>query len=446
MADSTKETNITKCFTFYSYKGGSGRSTTLLNTAKHLIAELNVSPQNPMLIVDADLESAGLTYFFNMDLKFTCKFQQSINTATLIFQNGSYFSDNTADMAFGTSEPMMRYPVSASLAKKFEQAAQGQYVIDKLFADVNINSNEKLLLTAMTETYIKFIGANSASNGNPDYDTLRNYNIAELFAILHRIETDGTLSAKEKAQRKEKAICDFLPAQQFADISDYFDAPEGSVKFLGADIKSKDIVPHGSDLPSYIKKLILQCTYRNYAAVLFDSGAGTQSTPHALHRASDVIVYCLRPSKQFTKGTMVQLINTQNAVTAVAKTLNKQGTDKKMIILLPTAIAETDADTGVLCDASFKEIEKIASSFPNIVDKTFCSKEKGLNEVNLFKWREVVLGTSLTKQCSPEEAEILHAYTRENTMPADAKKAYNTYRQLAKRIVYNAGLSKDEIR
>ena len=50
---------MTACYTFYSYKGGSGRTTTLLNTTKHLIDKMGASPQKPILLVDSDLESAG---------------------------------------------------------------------------------------------------------------------------------------------------------------------------------------------------------------------------------------------------------------------------------------------------------------------------------------------------------------------------------------------------
>ena len=75
---------MTACYTFYSYKGGSGRTTTLLNTTKHLIDELGANAEKPILLVDADLESAGLTYFFNAQEKFTDLFPKSIHTCKII--------------------------------------------------------------------------------------------------------------------------------------------------------------------------------------------------------------------------------------------------------------------------------------------------------------------------------------------------------------------------
>ena len=71
---------MVQCYTFYSYKGGSGRSTTLLNTVKCLIKDLDADPEHPILVVDADLESAGLTYYFG----FQDKFKGTLNTGSVL--------------------------------------------------------------------------------------------------------------------------------------------------------------------------------------------------------------------------------------------------------------------------------------------------------------------------------------------------------------------------
>lgn len=54
-----------KC-SFYSYKGGSGRSTTAWNTIQRLtlIESLKPSAQEPFIIVDTDTESAGSTFLY----------------------------------------------------------------------------------------------------------------------------------------------------------------------------------------------------------------------------------------------------------------------------------------------------------------------------------------------------------------------------------------------
>lgn len=432
----SNDSSLAKCITFYSYKGGSGRSTTLVNTAKHLIDELNISPDNPMLVVDADLESAGLTFFFNLENKFTSKFQQSINTASLIFQNGKYFKDNTADNAFGAAGTMMRYPLNDMLIEKMQKAARKAYDVAKLFAGVRVNSNEKQILEAMTEACIN-VNTDSSSENDKDHEIFMSYNIGTLFFKLSLIQNDKNVPESEKTALKEKEITNALPAQEFVDISSYFDAPAGSVKFLGADIKSTDIVPHGSDLPSNIKKLLFQCTLHGYSTVLFDSGAGTQSTPYSLHKVSDVLVYCMRASRQFARGTYNQLLNSNTELKRLLDDQGKTGTDRKTVIVLPTAVAAPNKSTSKLCDESFDSIQKMATAFRDIVDPTFCTKDTALPEVELFKWQEIILGTSLYNQCDLNKIPELSSYTKESTMPDDAKKAYNTYKALAKRIVYN---------
>ena len=58
---------MTKCYTFYSYKGGSGRSTTAVNTVGHLIDVLGADSSHPILIVDADLESRKKDFNWKFD-------------------------------------------------------------------------------------------------------------------------------------------------------------------------------------------------------------------------------------------------------------------------------------------------------------------------------------------------------------------------------------------
>ena len=49
---------------FYSYKGGAGRSTTSWNTIQRLVEIMQPTEQNPFVIVDTDTESAGSTFLY----------------------------------------------------------------------------------------------------------------------------------------------------------------------------------------------------------------------------------------------------------------------------------------------------------------------------------------------------------------------------------------------
>jgi cellulose biosynthesis protein BcsQ len=56
--------------TFFSYKGGAGRSSTALNTLPYLVDVLGADKNSPILLLDMDLDSAGMTYLLGLDKHF----------------------------------------------------------------------------------------------------------------------------------------------------------------------------------------------------------------------------------------------------------------------------------------------------------------------------------------------------------------------------------------
>lgn len=52
---------------FFSYKGGSGRSSLIYNTLPFLARELGATPEKPIVVFDMDIDSMGLTYLFDPD-------------------------------------------------------------------------------------------------------------------------------------------------------------------------------------------------------------------------------------------------------------------------------------------------------------------------------------------------------------------------------------------
>lgn len=54
-----------KTISFFSYKGGSGRSSLIYNVLPFLADKLNPTPQNPIVLFDMDIDSMGLTYLFD---------------------------------------------------------------------------------------------------------------------------------------------------------------------------------------------------------------------------------------------------------------------------------------------------------------------------------------------------------------------------------------------
>ena len=59
-----------KTVTFYSYKGGAGRSSTTLNTLPYLVQSMQATEDAPIIVLDMDLDSAGMTYLLGLDAHF----------------------------------------------------------------------------------------------------------------------------------------------------------------------------------------------------------------------------------------------------------------------------------------------------------------------------------------------------------------------------------------
>lgn len=55
-----------KKIAYFSYKGGAGRSSLAYNTIPILAEELNATPEQPIILLDLDVDSAGLTFLLNV--------------------------------------------------------------------------------------------------------------------------------------------------------------------------------------------------------------------------------------------------------------------------------------------------------------------------------------------------------------------------------------------
>ena len=424
---------MTACYTFYSYKGGSGRTTTLLNTTKHLIEELGASPEKPMLLVDADLESAGLTYFFDCQDKFTDMFNGSIHTCKLLNSYDIVLDKRGAETVFGKGGRLKKSlaPIIRVLAPHFKDAN-----LPALLGDLNLSSIECDILQKIADVCSSYF-ENPLSVDEDNLLDLEKYSKAlnSLISALSQIEKDGALSKEQKIALKEEKITEFLPAYKFADVSHFFGKEYGTVKFLGVDVSYSGEQLVANTSIAAIKKLIVTCNKNNYCALLFDSGAGVQSSANALHKTSDAIVCCMRPSQQFISGTRLQLVTYEQLL--IEKQELKDGKDKKIVLIVPTAVPDLSAETAKLEEASFTDIQKIATDFAHVVDGYFCMPENSVHEVSLFKWREQILGVKDAHELSADVRAISDRYASENTMPEDAKKAYAIYKELAKKLIQN---------
>lgn len=411
-----------KCFTFYSYKGGSGRSTTLINTVRHF---MELSGNKPILVVDADLESAGLTYLFDCENRFTHLFEKAIHTERLLTSNINYLN-LSADVYFGIErEPLID---CKTIFERNTAICEQLPELPALMEGIKLHRSDLEHLQKIFAAHCN----SSAANCDPDSQALAaKYDVFRLFLLLRDIQ-QGT-NAAEVLAKKNAAVENFLPARSFVDISHIFGCPENSVHFLGVDLsyQGEHQVAENSSRRT-IANLARACAERGYQAILFDCGSGVQSTAHVLHMVSDVLIYCMRPTQQFIRGTKMQLFNYKGDLDVIA---SQKNAGQKPVILLPTAVPPEDPHTEQLQNNSFNDIQSITSTYRQFIDPYFCSTAACLREVSLFKWREFILGVNFA---SGANSEILAPYTSEATMPSDALAAYRTYRALAQRMLENA--------
>ena len=436
---------MTKCYTFYSYKGGSGRSTTAMNTVKHLIRELGASPDKPILMVDADLESAGLTFFFGLNEHIS----DIALTTTGILSNASELECLDAFDCFDDSV----FPLSDDVQTALNVNLSHYYY---LFDDMVFSLREKEIFLTLLEEYNVYKNPKRSALGSKKKEAaeklIQLYNPVDLVMRLEKIHKDPNKSAREKILEKRYALQKFLPQYTFADLSCFYQCAPGTVRFLGVDVNSDRTKVEdgkgGRGSTEYVMSgpdvLLNACKKKNCAAVIFDCGAGTQSSAHALHAMSDVIVYCMRPTTQFAMGTKSNLKKYKTQLMRASE-YNGKSEGQKPVIVLPTAVPK-HTESNPLCAESFETLTKIVSNdeMKPLIDTYFCDPEHALGEVALFKWREMILGAKLTEAESQTLSEATRAELQKyedydcGKMPEDARQAYETYQALAKRLKENS--------
>jgi MinD-like ATPase involved in chromosome partitioning or flagellar assembly len=97
---------------FYSYKGGAGRSTTSWNTIQRLVTLMKPTEKEPFVIVDTDTESAGSTFLYKAkDAFFKDEEKQSVQRRMTDSEETNYFeaSDSEKEEYFNGMYPIGRF-------------------------------------------------------------------------------------------------------------------------------------------------------------------------------------------------------------------------------------------------------------------------------------------------------------------------------------------------
>ena len=272
--------------TFHSYKGGACRTSTCFNTLPFLVEKLGATPDRPLLVIDTDLESQGLTYLFGAAQTFRSK--------------------------------------------------------------------------------------------NRPYDT------KEL------------LSGNALTNYREKCI----------PVGDKLGVENEAVWFLGVD----DTKPFAAQVQGgQVQEKLAMLENQPFCGVIYDTASGDQFSATVTNKDSQVIVCCMRPTRQFGMGTF-------SFLSRVGKDWITMGDYQiRRVIVLPTAVPRTSIT--INGDDQYTAVKNRIRKDIEAFDWTVCDEFVqdgcfGIPEVERFKWREDVLYVLNEEGKIKGEADALLALER----------------------------------
>lgn len=384
---------------FYSYKGGSGRTTTAANVVGHLADKLGASPESPLLLIDYDTESAGMTYFFNLHKKFY--------SATYPQKNGGLVSNlrTIHTMKLLGNEDFLKGPEASQVFQHVDDIVTIEREQLELYESVGKEFGFDIYDLVDLEVDSSLISM--------FFDICRVYiNERERFVKDDRFDLKRFFAGLYSLKNNHRAKLDFfemqLPTVGFIDISTWYGRETGSIKFLGID-DTLTIDLNIRKGESAIDYLFEKCEEANYCGIVCDSSSGRQRSAHILHRKSDIIIYCMRPTYQFRIGTEKNIALYSEDI----RFPHIRGIKTK-ILLLPTAVPEKPY---TMTEQIFNEIKSIVQVNRDIIIDDFCDYDNALGEVNRFKWCEGILN-------------------EDDLSEKDEVKAFNTYIKIAE-VIYN---------
>jgi len=369
MSPLTRNIDDYKVITFYSFKGGAGRSVSTINTVAAMVLKHKPTKENPFLVIDMDIDSAGITYLCGAD-------QRTIKSK---MTSGAILS-NEIDFTNGRQ--------SQEIRRLFRE--NRKYIPEKL-----IHELEKSKLKDQAIEWLKS---------------------GDLYEeIIDFLECNHDDSSLILALNGSSSITQFMYAIEsradwkcLMDISYIVGASEPeSVLFLGADILCEGVYAKAAHrYLNVLESFSKECKKRKFKAMFIDSASGRQTISEVARDISNKFVVCLRMTTQFQEGTFNYL-----------EYLCKKEGDRD-IILLPVAVPQNNPKRINNAKLEMKtKWDRLQSSDMKIDKKClvkYMVDEGGIPEVDSFKWQEEVLVPKSLREEELEEDEILamNAYTR----------------------------------
>jgi MinD-like ATPase involved in chromosome partitioning or flagellar assembly len=187
---------------FYSYKGGAGRSTTAWNTIQRMVNLMKPTAKEPFVIVDTDTESAGSTFLYKAeDVFFKDAQNQSIQRRMTDSEDTNY--------------------TEASDSEK-EKFFKGMYPVGTFFGLPEAEQKAVLLIGAnLNRNSAK--DADVSGDGGDDSEQMQNFhnNITMACkacgakALFFDTPSGTQFLARKSVQESEIIVCCMRPTSQF---------------------------------------------------------------------------------------------------------------------------------------------------------------------------------------------------------------------------------------
>jgi len=370
-----------KIISFYSYKGGAGRTTCTANFVYHYAKNADTNEKNPVILIDMDVDSAGLTNFINH----SDRTNQSVwNIINILNENKLNLSTNT------------------NLDILLQKDKKGN--ISNLFIESLINYI-KSLNNPQNDFDIKLI--NELKKCNDIRESLNNYidnldddTLNEYVEVFYKSLIKRELGNRYIKNKIESAF----PAFGLSDVSEYFNCDERSILFLGASQISDEVYNYDTACKRFNATIeALEAHFKGNLTIVIDSSSGCQPSALIAHEVSDVLIYCMRLTRQFRSGTQTHLKY------MFERFFNERDIDNiPKVIILPVAVPKyTDVNHPLALkrdnamnnmraymDNINKQYEtqsiiQFVSDNDNNKDDSNC-----IQEVEIFKWNEQILKQS----------------------------------------------------
>ena len=193
---------------FFSYKGGSGRTTTLFNTLPFLANKLQASAEHPIVIFDMDYRSAGIT---------------------ILLSDGKTFDIENEDMAALTPghKHSLQYLINSNpkCGRRLED-------FKAVFAEsvgkrVGLDDNEAILLVGANMTYVM-----DTRKSEKDVVSILKYYLDNALlgasAVIFDSPSGTQVTANVSISRSDVVVCCMRPSYQFR---------QTTMKYLGAAVE-----------------------------------------------------------------------------------------------------------------------------------------------------------------------------------------------------------------